>query len=228
MYVSGSDARALAGTETQDVFIVQKQIPAGTSAGSVSASVAKKPVPKAVIPQDAVTDLGAIQGKVAAVALEPGEQLIANRFAEPSALAAPGRVDVPAGLQEVTVRLPIERVIGGAIAAGDTVGVLLSMPKDDSAPAQTQFSFNKVLVTAVQTSTGATAENNASSPASQGTGGAAKSSSGGEYLVTLARSPADAARIVFTAEFGTIYLTKQGAPAQEADAGLLDRSKVLR
>ncbi|MGY3564742.1 pilus assembly protein CpaB [Sinomonas sp. RB5] len=230
-YVNSADQRAYADTETQEVYVVQKPIAAGTAAASLSDSVAKKPMPKGMVPADAVADLSSLSGKVTSVNLEVGEQLIAGRFADPATLHAPGRVDVPAGMQEVTVRLPIERVVGGALSAGDLVGVALSFPKDDNTPAQTRLSYNKVLVTGLQVSSGAAAPNNATAPAQNGGGGvgsASQNASNGEYLVTLARPAADAVRIVYAAEFGKVYLTKQSSASQNGDGGILDRTKVFQ
>jgi pilus assembly protein CpaB len=136
-------------------------------------------------------------------------------------------------MQELTVRLPIERVIGGVLAPGDTVGVLLSLPKEDNAPAQTQLAYQKVLVTAVQLSSGANADESATSSQQNGSSGglnSTKSSSqpAGDYLVTLARPAADAERIVYTAEFGKVYLAKEPSTVQESTAGVVDRTKVFR
>jgi pilus assembly protein CpaB len=133
-------------------------------------------------------------------------------------------------MQEVTVRLPIERVVGGALSAGDLVGIALSFPKEDATPAQTRLSYNKVLVTGLQVSSGATAQNNATAPAQNGggVGAASQNASNGEYLVTLARPAADAVRIVYAAEFGKVYLTKQSSASQNGDGGILDRTKVFQ
>ncbi|MBL0704649.1 Flp pilus assembly protein CpaB [Sinomonas sp. JC656] len=229
MYVNGADARAMAGTETQDVYVVQKSIPTGTAAGSLGSSIAKKPVPKAVIASDAVTDIGQIQGKVAGVSLEPGEQLLTTRFVAPGSLNGPGRATVPDGMQEVTVRLPIERVVGGTLSAGDTVGVFVSFAKEDNVPAQTQLEFHKVLVTGIQMTSGAAAQNNATAAPQQSGGGIGGSgSSTGEYLVTIARSAADAEKIVFATEFGKVYLSKEPSTAAENNNGVVDRTKVFR
>ncbi|GAB2764976.1 Flp pilus assembly protein CpaB [Sinomonas soli] len=231
-YVNGADRRALADVQTQDVYVVQKPIPAGAPADAVTAAVALKPIPKAAIPADPVTDLATLKGKVTAVALEPGEQLITSRLVDPAALKTPGRAEVPSGMQELTVRLPIERVIGGVLAPGDTVGVLLSLPKDDNAPAQTQLAYHKVLVTAVQLSSGANAEEPSGSQGSSSggalSGGKSSSQSGGDYLITLARPAADAERIVYATEFGKVYLTKEPASSQENNSGVVDRTKVFR
>lgn len=232
-YVNGADRRALADVQTQDVYVVQKSIPAGAAAEAVTAAVALKPIPKAAIPADPVTDLTALKGKVTSVALEPGEQLLSSRLVDPAALKTPGRAEAPAGMQELTVRLPIERVIGGVLAPGDTVGVLLSLPKEDNAPAQTQLAYHKVLVTAVQLSSGANAENasGAQGSGSGGTlnnGGKSSSQPAGDYLITLARPAADAERIVYATEFGKVYLTKEPASSQENNSGVVDRTKVFR
>ncbi|MGT2461524.1 Flp pilus assembly protein CpaB [Sinomonas atrocyanea] len=237
-YVNGADRRALADVQTQDVYVVQKPIPAGATADAVTAAVALKPLPKATIPADTVTDLNALKGKVTSVALEPGEQLLSSRLVDPALLGTPGRAQVPSGMQELTVRLPIERVIGGALAPGDTVGVLLSLPKEDNAPAQTELAYHKVLVTAVQLSSGANAgeaaagsqQSGSSSSSGGGLNSSTKSSSqpAGDYLITLARPAADAERIVYATEFGKVYLTKEPAAAQENTSGVVDRTKVFR
>lgn len=228
-YVNGADQRAYASTETEDVYVVQKTIAAGTASTSLGDSVAKKPMPKGMIPTDSVMDLGSLQGKVASVALEPGEQLLSSRFVDPTSLHAPGRVDVPAGMQEVTIRLPIERVVGGALSAGDTVGILISFDGQNNTLAQTQFTYNKVLVTGIQLSSGATAPNNATQGSGSGSGSSSSNSSnGGEYLVTLARPASDVTKLVYAAEFGKVYLTKEPAAAQNGDAGIIDRTKAFQ
>ena len=69
------------------------------------------------------------------VDLQPGEQLLAGRFARPRALQAPGTVAVPAGLQEVSVQLEPQRAVGGRLAAGDTRRRLRLADKRPTAPA---------------------------------------------------------------------------------------------
>ena len=146
-YVQNADKRALAGTETETIYVVQKAIPAGASAERSRSSVIKKSVPKVAVAENNVTDLATLGSKVAAVALMPGEQLLSTRMVEaerPS--SARPRVQVPAGLQEITLKLPIERVAGGKLKAGDTVGVFLSLEqatdaKSGAKASKTQLSF---------------------------------------------------------------------------------------
>lgn len=231
-YVQGADKRALANTETQDVYVIQKEIPVGTPTAKFGDSVIKKAVPKSAVAADSVSSLGDLGSKVSSIDFMPGEQLLATRMVDPTSLAGPGRVEVPTGLQEVTVKLPIERVVGGHLAAGDTVGMMLSFKADDkaSAPDQTSFTFHKVLVTAVQDASGTISDS--SNTASQSSGGAlsANKASGQNsgYLVTVARSAVDVQKVVYAAEFGTIYLSKEPSGATEGNSGVMDRGSVFK
>src|SRR6476620_374897 len=149
-YVQNADKRALAGTETESIYVVQKAIPAGASAETIAASVTTKSVPKLAVAENTVTDLASLGSKVSAVALMPGEQLLSSRMVEQNAYLGPSRVQVPSGLQELTLKLPIERVAGGVVKAGDTVGVFLSLEdagagKAGGKASKTQLSFHKVL-----------------------------------------------------------------------------------
>jgi pilus assembly protein CpaB len=232
LYVQGADKRALANTETQEVYIVQKDIPAGTTAATFGDSVVKRAVPKSAVASDSISSLSDLGSKVAAVELVQGEQVLASRMVEPNAVVGPGRMELPPGLQEVTLKLPIERVVGGTLIAGDTVGVMLSVKENDKSntPDQTQLTFHKVLVTAVQDASGAIADN---SKADSGSGAGAlnankNSGQTSEYLVTLARSDVDVENIVYAAEFGTVDLSKEPAGATEGTSGVLDRGRLFK
>ncbi|MCX8453264.1 Flp pilus assembly protein CpaB [Paenarthrobacter ureafaciens] len=230
-YVQGADKRALANTETEDVYVIKKEIPAGTSAANFGDSIVKKPVPKSAIAPDSVKSLSDLGGKVSSVELVPGEQLLASRMIDKNALVGRGRVEVPTGLQEVTIKLPIERVVGGALSAGDTVGVMLSVKENEksNAPDQTQLTFRKVLVTAVQDASGSVAEGAPAEGESSGAlTGNKNSNQNGGLLVTLARPDVDVERIVYTAEFGTIYLSKEPKDATEGTSGVLDRGRLFK
>ena len=241
-YVQNADKRALAGTETQTIYVVQKAIPAGTAADKIEASVTKKDVPKLALADNNVTDLASLGSKVTSVALMPGEQLLTSRMVEENAFLGPSRVQVPAGLQELTLKLPIERVAGGKVVAGDTVGVFLSLEQATEAGAdgqtgtkssKTQLSFHKVLVTASQFSNGAAAQTG-NSPSASGTSQASSTTSTSKapsddmYLITIARNSADAERIVFAAEFGKVYLSKEPGDALETGASFVDSSRLFR
>jgi pilus assembly protein CpaB len=240
-YVQGADRRALANTETEDVLVVKQEVPAGTPASQLGQYVVSKPVPRTAVAVDGVVDLDALGSKVTSVALVPGEQLLNSRMVDANAYLGPARVEVPAGLQEITVRLGIDRVVGGRVQAGDTVGVFISLGNapavtDAGAPASgngTQLTFHKVLVTAVQFSSGAAAQTQAEATqaSSQGALNAAsetKPTTSDSYLITFARNAVDAEKLVYAAEFGKIYLSKEPADATEGTNGVVNQTKVFR
>lgn len=236
-YVQAADKRAMAGTETETIYVVQQPIPAGAPADKVMSSVTKKEVPKAAVADNTVTDLGTLGSKVTSVALVPGEQLLASRMVDQDAYLGPARIQVPSGLQEITLKLPIERVAGGKINAGDTVGVFLSLNSaggtdGQTSSSKTQLSFHKVLVTAAQFSNGSAAQTEATasnSGASQvASTSSTKEQSDDTYLITIARDSADAERIVFATEFGKVYLSKEPSDATESGSSFVDSSRLFR
>jgi Flp pilus assembly protein CpaB len=200
LYVRGADQRAQAGAELVEVYVVTEAIPAGSGAALVAERIEIDELPALAVLENRVTNLDQLEGLVASVDLLPGEQLIQARFVDPQTLAARGDVPVPDGLQEITVALPVERVVGGAIAPGSEVGIVISANQPD---ATTQFVFNRVLVTRVQGGSSYVPQSDEedSSPVS-------------EIMVTFALSAADIEKIVWAAELqeeGTtgIWLTLQ-------------------
>ncbi|PYI38757.1 pilus assembly protein [Arthrobacter psychrolactophilus] len=223
-YVKASDARAQAGLNPVDVLVVQENIPSGTPIEDFKTSVKAQSLPRTAVSDTTVTNLKDYAGKVAAVDLVPGEQLQASRLVDPKSLAAPNRVDVPKGLAEVSLTLAPERVIGGDLKAGDTVGVFISynagvVPGTTEVPA-TKLQFHKVLVTKVGTGDG-----NSASDANQ----SSESSKPGAFvMVTLAQSGMDATKTVHAIEFGHIYLSKENADTDTLSVDTLHKDQVLK
>jgi pilus assembly protein CpaB len=206
-YVQGADARARQGAAMAEVFVVSTDVPAGTPGEQLRDHLARKQVPATDVTPGGVTDLAALAGRVAATELLPGEQLLDARFVDPQSLETPGTVAAPDGMHEVTVQLGPDRVVGGQLTAGDTVGVFVSFEEGTAGGGpETHLLFHKVLITAIQGAPVSTDETTASDapPVPDGT-----------MLVTFAQSPADAEKTVFAAQFGTIWLSKESADADE-------------
>jgi pilus assembly protein CpaB len=202
-YVRGADARALAGARTVEVLVVDEVIPQGTPANELAGLVRTEVLPAKAALEGRVTDLSSLTGRVSTVDLQPGEQLLASRFQRPDDLQAPGTVAVPVGLQEVSVLLEPQRAIGGRLAAGDTVGVLVSL----DTPA-THAVLHRVLVTQVQGAPAPVPTDGETETASAGAPAPAAS-----LMVTLAVSAGQAEAVVFGAEHGTLWLTLEPAGA---------------
>ncbi len=237
-FVQGAEERAVAGEERAEVYVVTRAIPRGTTGEALAAAsppfVALESLPVKAVAPSAVTNLNSLAGFVAEIDLAVGEQLIAPRWIVPDQLdtlraALPQRrVETPAGMLELPVSLPAEQALGGIIAAGDTVAVVVSFesfPADAAGDAvtvgtdvvaipgsageagaveqATHIILHNALVVEVQAST---------PPSFQAEGaaeGTALLAPQGDFVVTFALTPADVERMVFAAKYGSIWLAAQ-------------------
>jgi pilus assembly protein CpaB len=214
-YVQGADSRALAGVQTVDVLVVDQPVPEGTPAEDLGPLVRTEQLPAKTAVGGRVTDLAELDGEVATTDLEPGEQLLASRFAAPDSLRAPGTVAVPAGTEEVSVLLEPQRAVGGRLSAGDEVGVYLSLTE----PVATHAVLHRVLVTQVQGAPAPAAAEGEGQDTQTASAGSAVPT--GSLMVTLALPARQAETVVFGAEHGSLWLSLEPA---EAD---LDSTQVI-
>ncbi|MEC5180050.1 Flp pilus assembly protein CpaB [Arthrobacter sp. CG_A4] len=214
-YTNGAEQRAFAGVQTSEVLIVSAAVPAGTPADVVLQSATRQAVPAKALPADAVSDPAAINGLVTTVDLVPGEQLLRTRFRDPATMQDPGTTAVPAGMQEVSILLAPQRAVGGLLKAGDTVGVFISLKTE-----VTRLTLHKVLVTAVQGAPAPAAEDS--------TSGASPGAASENLLVTLALTAANAEKVVYGQEFGTIWLSDEPSTAVEDGTRELTRDGIYK
>ena len=201
-YVHSAEARATTGDKLVDVLVVTHEIKAGTPAKDLGADVKPVQVPAKVEADGAVHSLTDLEGLVATVNLVPGEQIVRARFSKTA-----DRAGVPDGLLQVTISLDPERALGGRIANGDTVAVVVSMDKDDKNPPVTHMILHNVLVTNVQL------DSTSSQPKSDGKTSVAPT---GKLLVTLAVDAPSVERVVFGAEHGHVWLSQEPQGASHA------------
>lgn|GEM_PF-3159618 len=132
-------------------------------------------------------------------------------------VAAPTRVPVPAGLFEVAVQLDRERALGGRLAAGDRVGIVVSYEEqpDGERRSTTRLGLEGVLVTGV-----AFAQKDAEGVATQRSDDPSTAAvyPSSELVVTLALNPGQIEDVVHAAEFGTIWLTAGSSTTRPASA----------
>lgn len=201
-YVRGADARAVDGAQLTNVLVVTKQVPPGTGVDELVLLVEQRSIPSAFLAEGAISDLAELtqlSGLVTTATLVPGEQVVRERLATPEDLVnGGGAVQVPEGLQEITVSLDAPRILGGHLAPGDTVGIFVSVEGDGVTPRQTRPLLEQVLVTAVDGGS-SVAQNDA------------VTSSIGTVTVTLAVSEADAQAIIYAREFAQLWFSKQNA-----------------
>jgi pilus assembly protein CpaB len=187
--VQGASDNAVAGERIETVVVVVGEIPAGTTGENARALVEEQKVPAEYVVPGAISSVADMAGLVATERLLVGEQVLADRWATPADLAATGgRVEAPAGSQEISIALDLERVAGGAIVPGSRVGIW------GSAGGTTGLLFDQVLVTALASTVSATDE---------------EQSTQGTVLVTFAVIAEQAQAIIQSAEFGEIWLSLQ-------------------
>ena len=226
LYVRGADARALAGQQPAPVLVVTQDVPAGTRAVDLGQYVETRQLPRVAVVSGAVTQVDQLPGdNVASTALRVGEQVLASRFVAPGSNEVAAPVPIPEGLQLVSVQLSPERVVGSRLTAGDQVGVFASMKVREEGKTEdievTKLLANDVLVVRVQ---GAPAQQNNATPAPARAG---ESLPGSEVIVTLAVNGPLAEKVVFTKEFGSVWLTVQTPTTKDDGGQLVDVAKVL-
>lgn len=223
-YVGAADLRAQKDLNPVTVLVAAKDIPAGTPARELASSLESKSLPGAAVAPGALSTLTEVQDKVVASDIAAGEQLLDAKLVAESALLTPGTVEVPAGLQEVTVLLEPERVAGGNLKAGDKVGVFTNFTvkeKDDKDGDEVKLSkhlYDRVLVTAIQI---------APSEQTEIKEGTTAMPSGSAY-VTLGVDSVQATKIIHTQIYGELWLSKQNDATNPGNRTNTDVNEVLK
>lgn len=127
-YASNADDRAMADMDTVNVLVATGPIPEGTPGDQLKELdlVELQPVPAKFVLEDAVDNLGDLEGEMTTTTLVAGEQLTNARFATAESLRARGDYPLPdeaKALHQLTINLPNPQALGGSIAPGDTVGL---------------------------------------------------------------------------------------------------------
>jgi pilus assembly protein CpaB len=233
-YVRGADQRALSGLTTVDVLVVTKLVPSGSAAAGLGGSVTTKALPRLAVAPGTLGSLQDAGDRVTAGILQPGEQLLNSKFVDPASLEEETEeIALPAGLQEVTVSLDRQRMLGSALVPGDRVGVFVSLSAQGETPARTKLAVPKVLVLAI------------GEPSSEPTPARSEDDAGSDVdepapaesvTVRLAVDTEDAEKVVFGAEHGRVWLSRQPDdvpdpstdPEADAEPDAMTADKVYR
>ncbi|WDF32630.1 Flp pilus assembly protein CpaB [Arthrobacter agilis] len=229
-YAQGAEARAIASLDPVEVLVVNAAVPAGTPAEDLMPFLTAETLPATAVGTTALSDLASSGGKITAVDLVAGEQLMSERLVEPESAELSGRSPVPEGLQEVSFALDPGRAVGGNIRPEDTVGVFISMEAESVenglAARTTQLVLHKILVTSVQRAPSPTEVDPSATPEEQARA-QAEALPSDALMVTVAVTEEQATRIVFGNEFGTIWLSKETNSATESPNPITIRTEEL-
>lgn len=204
-YAQGADSRAVAGQQTQVVYIAKNMVPMGTSASQAVAGslIVRQRVVARGVPGEALKDVGPLNGPlVATSAILPGEIVLASRFGTLPSLTT-SQV-IPAGKIAVTVNLTDAQRIAplltpqSRIVIFDTAGGATSGKAGSTGPTRlTRVLLASVEVIGVGDLTGRPV------PTPTPTKGSRQVSSA-PALVTVAVSPAEAQLLVHEIQAGNL------------------------
>lgn len=202
VYVGSADSRALAQVQMTTVYVVKKDVPAGTPAARLGQYIGTQQLPAVGAVPDRVRNLADIAGMVTTTKLETGEQLLRPRFAPLSqATSGDGGLGIPKGYQALSIALPPERELGQRIKRGDRVGVIATFGDKQDKGLARQI-LHKVLVLDVD-------------PVSSKASTTITSSVQNTTLVTLAVTRPQAELVAWDQQQGAIYLALQPPAALE-------------
>lgn len=190
--------QAFDGAKLISVVQVTRQVTVGTSAADLADSTSTVKLPDTAVPDGAVTSLDQVAGLVTDVTLQAGEVLLKARMSTPGSHAK-GNIDVPKGMQEVTVNLEGQRTLNGALKPGDKVGIWGSWKNSGD---WTALIANQVLITGISSGADANADEGAFVA----------------LVVTFAADTPTIERIVYAAEHGKIWLSLQNADTKGSGA----------
>jgi len=201
-----------------------------------------------------VTDLAQLEGKVAAVDLVSGEQLLLGRLID-AAQFDNGRnrlTSVPEGLHEVTFSLTPERAVGGQITPGDTIAFVATLGSGKISSAGFDDQTGEVVLPQGGLDTNISQQNltiperthillhkvlvtrvqveQLPKEVTDADGNPVDSgvlAPTGNLLITLALEAPDVERTVYVAEHGNIWLSFEPEDASEEGTRILDAGSVF-
>ena len=151
----------------------------------------------------------------------------------PWGLKTAGSVPAAAGLLEVTFQLEPQRLVGGRLAPGDNVGIFISLPNGglEAKPDKetVQLSIHKAMVTAVQRAPEAAAPK----PSSAATDPSQPDPQDvnlptGMLMVTVAVNDVNASKIVFAADYASLWLSREPMDAQDSGPRIMTRQDLYK
>jgi pilus assembly protein CpaB len=254
-YVQSAKDDAVGQETLVDVYVVDQLVPKGAESETIKAAVSVEQVPSRLIQTGAIADLDDVGDLVAAIDLQPGDQLLTARLATRDLV-----FDEVTDKVQIAARFDAERAVGGALNKGDLVGVYLSFePFDLDASGQEPEPAEDINAAAAgeesigDATSDTTPEQPASTPnmtrlefqhilvtnvqtvsapvvaeTSDEDGSAIAQVSGNQYVVTLALSPEESERFVFATEFGRIWLSIDPASVSDDGTRLVTLGNVYR
>jgi pilus assembly protein CpaB len=209
VYANSADRRALSEQSPVPVYVASRKIEQGESIEEAAGKIRVASIPRKALAENAVRALAQISGRVAAVDILPGEQLLAGRWVSREQVEGQNLLNVQPGFQAISIQVDATRQVSGFITPGNRVNVFATLTGTGG------VKFSRLLLADIKVlAVGASAQ----------PGGARTGSS--LSTVTLEVKDGYVERVVFAAESGSLYLSlvAPGAkppPSSERNVGNL-------
>jgi pilus assembly protein CpaB len=211
VYANSADRRAISQQAPVPVYVASRKIEQGESIEEAAGKIRIASIPRNALAENAVRALAQISGRVAAVDILPGEQLLVGRWVSREEVEGQNLLNVQPTFQAVSIQVDATRQVSGFITPGNRVNIFATL----TGPGGGKFS--RLLLADIKVlAIGASAQAGSTRPAS------AQSSS--LSTVTLEVKDGQVERVVFAAESGSLYLSlvAPGAkppPSSESNIG---------
>lgn len=216
-YINSARSEVAASSEPIEVLVAQEDIPRGAAAEELIAGgmIALEQVPQRYVAADAISSERAIEGQVLNTPLSKGEQVTVARFSLPSAAGL--AYSVPG--DQVAIAIPVDEVrgISGMVRPGDRVAVFVTIESPDETlegAKVTRLLIPEAKVVAMGTALSAEPVQQTA----QGDGGTLvtenREEAAAPSVMTLAVPPADAEKLIFSEEVGSVWITLLPATAE--------------
>ena len=194
------------GVQTGDmvaVVVSKVDIPANTNLNVLITDDQFKiiQVPEVAVVEGAVTSVDQLRDKNNSLAILAGEQIPVARIQGEGTVPG-GALGIPNGHEAITVSVDAPRAVAGAIGVGDNLTVYGTFSGFKSPIGKQIPTFTSVLVPMAEVL--AVYQPNYGDSGTLGTSGSQRGS--GTISLTLALTPTDAQRMVFTMETGRVWL----------------------
>ncbi len=200
LYVRGARADAPGGGQTLSVIVSKQDIDPGTRLDPLlsEGTFSTLSIPRAALVRDSVTDLSQLRGRTTSSSILAGEQISLLRLGESSELGG-GRLGLRAGFEALTLKLDAASAGAGLLRPNDHVTVFAGFHTAGNNGTASVAGGDKVAVPGLTVALVPDARvlrvtaTETTKPDS-------------DALITLEVSPADAARVLFSQQQGTVWL----------------------
>lgn len=224
-YVDSADSRAEHNKGLVPVLVAKSRIVRGTVFDQALAdrlfTTVKLPrdslPPNRIAPATDAALLKLYKGKVAATDIFTGTPLVSDQFVPGSQITNTVSGAIPKGEEAITLSLDPAHAVGGLVAAGDKVNLLVSFASAGPIQGTTQFLLSGVTVLAVGSTTIVPPPSAGSGPGASTTTTVPAPATQPATLITLQVTPREAEQIVQATNVGSVYLSLDPPDFKPAD-----------